>query len=213
VDDTEVREEARCTTRSSAAGNGGYDLDGLDDAEVEDLDCWDGTEEARPRVWVAEEAGPVVGVRAGEGELCQMHDVDAEGRGEGEAGAVVRVGFRWRQGCGCVGCGAEGVEGAALEADAEECLAHVTAVEDEVVAGGLAGREVGGLQVELCDRAEGRDGVAAGWVQVRGCILCWVARSSSSARMTVQRVGVLRVTCRHFWQTCEAGTTRAPPPR
>ena len=31
--------------------------------------------------------------------------------------------------------------------------------------------------------------------------------------MTVQRDGAASAMCRHLWQTCEAGTTEAPPPR
>jgi hypothetical protein len=31
--------------------------------------------------------------------------------------------------------------------------------------------------------------------------------------MTVQRDSTASVMCRHLWQTCEAGTTEAPPPR
>jgi len=39
---------------------------------------------------MAEEAGPVVNVSTGEGELHQVCDIDAEGRGESNADAAVR---------------------------------------------------------------------------------------------------------------------------
>jgi len=79
-------------------------------------------EEPRLGVWVAEEAGPFVRTRAGEGGLCQVGDVDAEGRGEREATAT--------------GWEAECVEGAAT-------------AEDQVVARRLAECEVGCFEVEL----------------------------------------------------------------
>ena len=39
------------------------------------------------------------------------------------------------------------------------------------------------------------------------------ADSSSSSWMTVHRDAAVSTMCRHFWQTCEAGTREAPPPR
>jgi hypothetical protein len=50
---------------------------------------WECAEEPRPGVRVAEEAGPVIGVCTQEHELHQDSDVDAEGRGDGEATAAV----------------------------------------------------------------------------------------------------------------------------
>jgi len=103
---------------------------------------------------VAEEAQPVVGVHAREGELRQVRDVDAEGQHEGQAGGR-----------------AERVERAAVEADAEERFMHAASVEDDVVACGLAGCVVGRFEVELGDEAEARERAARWWVEVRGGVL------------------------------------------
>jgi len=92
-------------------------------------------EEPKLGVWVAEEAGPVVQIRAGEGERCQVGDGDAEGQGERETTTT--------------GWGAECVEGAAASADAQPGLVCAVAMEDQVVARRLAECEVGCFEVEL----------------------------------------------------------------
>ena len=64
MEGAEVGEEVRGCGAFFGCCDGGYDLDGLSDAETENLDCWEGTKEVGPCVWVAEEAGPVVSVCA-----------------------------------------------------------------------------------------------------------------------------------------------------
>ena len=145
---------------------------------------------------MAEEAGPVVGGCAGEGELREVCDVDDEGRCEGETGAAGRIWWWWwwrrrRRGCGRVRCGAEGVEGAAVDADAEERFARATAVEDDVVAGGLAGCEVGCLEVELRYGAEWGGGAAAGRVQVHRGVLRRVEEEDEACGVQLGCVEVL----------------------
>jgi len=48
-----------------------FELDGLDDRKMEILDFWESVKDAELHIWVAEEAGPVVGVCAGEGVQLQ----------------------------------------------------------------------------------------------------------------------------------------------
>ncbi len=59
--------------------NRGDDLDWLGDAQAGGCESWENAEEPRLGVWVAEEAGPVIRICAGEGEPCQVGDIDAEG--------------------------------------------------------------------------------------------------------------------------------------
>jgi hypothetical protein len=112
--------------RARHGSDSGDDPDRLGDAVAEGQER---AEEAWAGVWLAEEAGSIVGICAGEGhgELRQVGNVDTEGRGEGKAAVA--------------GWGAEGVEGAAVEVDVEEGLVRAAAVEDGVVvvAHGLAG--------------------------------------------------------------------------
>jgi len=61
--------------------------------------AWERAEEPRPEVSVAEEAGPLLGVRARGGELRQVHDVDAEGRGRRWLGRRRCRGSRGGDGC------------------------------------------------------------------------------------------------------------------
>ena len=103
---------------------------------------------------MAEEAQPVVGVYAREGELRQVRNIDVEGRHEGQAGRC-----------------AERVEQAAVEADAEERFVRAASVEDDVVACRLAGCVVGRFEVELGDEAEARERAVQWWVEVRGGVL------------------------------------------
>ena len=88
---------------------------------------------------MAEEARPIVGVCARESELCQVGNIDVDGRGEGEATATAATAY----------CRAEDTKGAAMEANAEEGLACAAAIEDEVVACGLPNYEVGCFKVEV----------------------------------------------------------------
>jgi len=79
--------------------------------------------------------------------LRQVGDVDVEGRGEGEGEATATA--------ATATCRAEDVKGATMEVNAEEGLVCAAAVEDEVVARGLPGCEVGCFDVELNDGAKG----------------------------------------------------------
>jgi len=54
--------------------NGSFELDGLDDGKMEILDFWESTKDAELHIWVVEEAGPVVGVCAGEGVQLQHRE-------------------------------------------------------------------------------------------------------------------------------------------
>ena len=113
-----------------------------------------------------------------------MRDVDAEGRCESDAD-VDAVG---RRGCGC----AEGVEGAAVETDGEEGFVRAAAVEDEVVAGGLAGREVARFEVELGDGAERVErALARGRVEGLGGVFRWVEEEDEASLVEVGRHEVL----------------------
>jgi len=183
VEDAEIGEEVRGGGVFFGCCDGGDDLDGLGDAKTENLDFWEGAKEAGPCVWVAEEAGPVVHVCAGEGELRQVRNVDAEGRGESDADAAVGRRGRGR---------AEGVEGAAVEADGEEGFVRAAAVEDDVVPGGFAGCEVGRFEVELGYGAEGVErALARGRVEGLGGVFCWVEEEDEASVVEVGRDEVL----------------------
>ena len=73
--------------RARHGSDSGDDPDRLGDAVAEGWEGQEREEEAWAGVWLAEEAGPIVGICAGEGhgELRQVGDVDTEGRGEGKA--------------------------------------------------------------------------------------------------------------------------------
>ena len=59
-----------------SGGDGGNDLDWLRDLEAERCECRERVEEPRPGNWMVEEARPLVGVCAREGELCQVRNID-----------------------------------------------------------------------------------------------------------------------------------------
>jgi len=143
----EVEEEAGRRCVPIGGSNGGDHLDRLRDPEADHREHWESPSESRPGVWVAEEARPVVGVCSLESELRQVGDVDLEGRGEGEGEATATA--------ATATCRAEDVKGATMEVNAEEGLVCAAAVEDEVVARGLPGCEVGCFDVELNDGAKG----------------------------------------------------------
>jgi hypothetical protein len=125
----------RCALGGGGGGNRSDDLDRLGNAQARGCESWERGEKPRLGVWVAEEAGPVVRIRAGEGEPCQVGDVDAEGRGKCEATTT--------------GWGAECIGGAAAAADAEPGLVCAAAAEDQVITRRLAEYEVGCFEVEL----------------------------------------------------------------
>ncbi len=73
-------------------------------------------------------------------------------------------------------------------------------------------------RVRCDERAKGREAAAIALERSSGmererCKKQCAAGSSSDSRMTVQRDGAASAMCRHLWQTCETGTTEAPPPR
>jgi hypothetical protein len=77
--------------------DGDDDLDWLGNSEAEGHEGWGRAEE--PRLSVAEEARPLLGVRARGGELRHVHDVDAEGRGRCWLGRRRFRGSRGGDGC------------------------------------------------------------------------------------------------------------------
>jgi hypothetical protein len=97
VEEAEVGPEARgrCAL-GTGGGNRGDDLDRLGDAQVGGCESWVCAEGPRLGIWVAEEVGPVVRIRAGESELCQVGNIDVEGRGEREANTTGWGGSRMR---------------------------------------------------------------------------------------------------------------------
>ena len=68
-----------------SGGDGGDDLDRLHDLEAECCKHRECAEEPRPGNWMMEEARPLIGVCAREGELHQVQNVDVQGQREGQA--------------------------------------------------------------------------------------------------------------------------------
>ena len=81
----EVENEPCWRRMRVSGGDGGDDLDRLHDLEAERCERRERAEELRPGNWMVEEAQPLIGVCAREGELCQVWNVDAQGRREGQA--------------------------------------------------------------------------------------------------------------------------------
>ena len=84
MEDTEVERRFEGAGRSSAAAIAALIWIGWATQRWRIL-TRESAKEVEPCVWVAEEAGPVVSVRAGEGKPRQACDVDVEGQGESDA--------------------------------------------------------------------------------------------------------------------------------